>query len=342
MSLRELWDTVVLRDILGYIFPGAVTLLALAVLLTRPGVEEWSLLGTCSNRGLPGLFRLIEEHPLLLFAVGAASYAIGHLQIWIVEWLEKKLPIFDNGKLTLAFLCKNGMGEDYARAGLRLSDLSEASSFAQEPLIRCLQKCKEKRQKQLDSVLRFLCDSQRSDMKNDKIRKDAESQAEEIWRLCDRYVQHLDGDTHGMFMGWYYILWVLFSNLGMSALLLAASASTTFVEADDVPMVVIAFVVLLVLVVIAAVTSTPTAACQRVAHRILRTATRLGTVLLAAMCCAASLLRWPSPGAALMPLGIGALLLTRSSFFRRRFVDCTFPIFYAIFQAEKRSEAHEA
>jgi hypothetical protein len=48
---------------------------------------------------------------------------------------------------------------------------------------------------------------------------------------------------------------------------------------------------------------------------------------------------WPSPGAAQLPLGIGVLMVLHSSFFRQRFVECAFPIFYAIVQAEERPKA---
>jgi len=319
MSLRELWDTVVLRDILGYIFPGAVTLLALAVLLTRPGVDAWSMLGTCSNKGITGLFTTIEEHPLLLFPVSAASYAIGHLQVWIIEWLEneKKVPIWNNGKLALAFLRKERMGKDYARAGLRLSKLRETSGFADEPMMQHLSKANK-----------------------DEVREIAGRQAEEIWRLCDRYVLRKDKDMHGMFIGRHYVLAVLFTNLGISLIVISVCVLLVYLMYDPVAALLGACILTLLMILLAAtlLKQPPTRGEEKTASTKRSVIIGRLTILVATLLSGVSPFAWPVPGAALLPLGVGVLMVMRSSHFRKRFVECTFPIFYAIVQDEERTQ----
>lgn len=344
MSLRELWDTVVLRDILGYIFPGTVTLLALAVLLTRPGMDAWSMLGTCSNHGIMGLFTVIEQHPLLLFPVGAVAYAIGHLQTWIIERLEKKLPIWDNGKLALAFLPEERMGEDYARAGLRLSKLRKTRSFAQEPLIRYLQDAKKKVCDADACALRWLCDEQRDSDKEEQQRREAERQAKEIWRFCDRYVLHKNRDLHQMFMGRYYVLASLFTNLGFSLIALAVSALLVHLTEHPLEALLGACALIALMILLAAsLLEQPAARGAEKKPPTKRRATfGMLTIAAASLLCGLSPLWWPVPGASLLLLGIGVLMIVRSSYFRTRFVECTFPIFYAIVQGEERLKGGRA
>jgi len=322
MNLRDLWDNVVLRDILGYIFPGAVTLLALAILLTRPGSYPWRAFHACSNQGMTGLFRVFEEHPLLVFPVGAACYAIGHLQFWIIEWLEraKKVPTWDIGKLALAFLRKEGMGKDYARAGLRLSKLTQTSSFANEPMIQCLS-CSKKNEK----------------------REPAERQAEEVWRLCDRYVLHKDKDMHGMFIGRYYVLAMLFTNLGISLTVITACALLVYLRYDLVA--ALGGIVILILFPSAALhKQSPTLGAEKRAPSILGVPLWSFTIVGATILCASSpfVFVWPIPGAPVLCASVGVLMVMSSSHFRRRFVERTFPIFYAIVQAEERSKTQHA
>lgn len=97
-----------------------------------------------------------------------------------------------------------------------------------------------------------------------------------VFLLCDRYVLHKDRGLHDMFMGRYYVLAVLFSNLGLSGIL-------------------------------------------------------LGVCLLLSQWC---LHPMPAAIGGLACAVSGGLMLARSMYFRKRFIECTFPIFYAIVQAE--------
>jgi hypothetical protein len=305
MNLRDLWDNVVLRDVLGYIVPGIVTMFAIALLVG--GITGTTLPGWVTKAATTAGLSFLDTEGwrswrrwMAASLVVPLAYAIGHLQIWIIECLEEKVPCWNNGKLALDFLSNECMGDDYARAGLRLSKLREISSFAQEPLIQDLRDSTKRLRDRQACVLSLLCDKQRESAKKGT---EAERQAKEVWRLCDRYVLRKDRDIHSMFMGRYYILAAFFTNLGLSLIALAVSALLVYL------------------------TEYPLEALFGAA---------------ASLPCGLSPLWWPVPGASLLLLGIGVLMIMRSSYFRKRFVECTFPIFYAIVQAEEKSEAGQA
>ena len=109
--------------------------------------------------------------------------------------------------------------------------------------------------------------------------------AQYLFLLCDRYVLYKDRDLHSMFMGRYYVLAVLFTNLGLSSIMVALASLVVLPEASS-----------------------------------------LGFIS-----CAVG-----------VPAVFGLALLSRSRYFRGRFVECTFPIFYAMIQAEKRARHQQS
>ena len=192
MNLRGLWDTVVLRDVLGYTLPGVVTLSALGLLwLTRDGLQpDW-----CRYVHAAVAWKSLWWP--IVAAVLALGFVVGHLQIQIIGFFEHFVPGWNLGKLTLRYLSDPDevMGEAYCEAAAEFLHI-------EGELCKALTNCKPP---------------------DDSGRKDdnAKFQAKALWRLCDYYVLVRDSDSHATYMGRYYVLAVLFSNLGLSAILLA-------------------------------------------------------------------------------------------------------------------------
>jgi len=270
MNLRDLWDNVVLRDILGYIVPGLVTLFAIALLVGH--IAGTSLLEMVVQMAQSaGLGFLEGEHwlpwrPWLLWGLLVPlGYVLGHLQMWVADPFEARNRLCSNGMLALRFLQENGaMGVEY---------------------------CRLARQTMKVDHFEKLCDSLgRTDRSSSQSGEDAtgkqkwESTAGDLWRLCDRFVLVKNPNLHGMFMGRYYVLAVLFSNLGISGILLAICLLVSEWCLGPMP------------------------------------------ALVGGLSCAT----------------FAGLMLGRSMYFRKRFIECTFPIFYAIVQAEEKSEAGQA
>lgn len=183
-----------MRDVLGYTLPGVVTLLALALLWLASVAPEtngcWSqLLDVWKNFRWPIVAALL---PL--------GFVVGHLQVQIIRCFEERRPHVPGwvlGKLALRYLFDpdEKMCHAYREAALEL--------FDREGKLR-----------------EHLTDRNLSE---DLLQKDddAELSAKALWRLCDYYVLVQNANTHATYMGRYYVLAVLFSNLGLSAMVLA-------------------------------------------------------------------------------------------------------------------------
>jgi hypothetical protein len=213
MNLRELWDTVVLRDILGYIFPGCITLLAVALLLRDLEVADtWNALSVCHNRGLAGLILLLVERPGMLLVIGPLAYAVGYLQSWIADIFEGKFPCSNLGRLALRYL-RDERGErsyDYlagafAVFGVPSRDLPDP--VGDDPLSMLIWQAKAHPRNP-------------ASLNCSDCHEAARNQAYELWRLCDYYLMARVPDIHSMYAGRYYVLTVLFTNLGLSTILL--------------------------------------------------------------------------------------------------------------------------
>jgi hypothetical protein len=267
MNLRDLWDNVVLRDILGYIVPGLVTLFAIALPVAY--IARTSLLEIVVQMARSaGLGFLEGEHwlawrPWLLWAtLLPLAFVLGHLQAWGASFLEAKVRCWNHGRLSLRFLRDSGaMGYEYCKAAHREMPVEDFRRLCE-----------------------LLQPTGSGSESPDDDPKRSERTAADLWRLCDRFVLVKNPNLHGMFMGRYYVLLVLFLNLGISSILLAIC-------------------------------------------------------LLASKWCVAPM---PALIGGLACATFGVLMLARSTYFRKRFIECTFPIFYAIVQAEERSKAAQA
>jgi len=324
VNLRDLWDNVVLRDILGYIVPGAVTLYALLLLAaSRVPQAAGQVLDPLDAQA--GLLRLAWPHwfgPYPWLALGlatAAAYALGHLQAWIIDLLEKPIPSWNLGHLALRCLQEEDLGQQYAIAAfLKLRHMGQEQA-KQQPLLIWLSNSNHRCAKQAGK---------------------AEGQAEDLWRLCDRYALHHSANAHSMFMGRYYILAVYFSNLGLSNMLLGLVLLVTQPSSEPVTWGIVVSIVLC-LIGILWIDNRPSPCGDRDRYRLSQRLS-LGLVALAALLSLSGWVFLRDGGVALLLLGSGAVMVARSSYFRGRFVECTFPIFYAIVQGEERSKARQA
>jgi len=340
MNLRQLWDTAVLRDLLGYIFPGAVTLTALFLMGSSTVLQavDQSLDAVATQAGpfaLQWANWLISHAWLALALAGAVSYAIGLLQAWIIELLEKPIPSWNLGKLALVFLQREGLGDQYAQAGVE-QFYRKRKHGSLHPLVIHLSRNRKNASNQRAKRLALHSRDQRERVEQ----AERQRQAEELWRLCDRYVLHHSADAHAMFMGRYYILAVFFSNLGLSTLLLGVVILATGPCGDPLAWAVgLAIMMLLVGVLSIDNRSWP---CADTGRYCLSHGLALSFVAATVLLSLWGFFSLPHAGFAPLLLGSGAVMLARSSYFRRRFVECTFPIFYAIVQAEERSRGHQA
>lgn len=316
MSIRELWDTIVLRDILGYIFPGAVTLFALTLLVAG---FEWTTLHklVADIAGFIELDCLYQENwvrwrPWLVAAVFLPlSYVVGHVQIRIIEHFERRQP-WNLGGLALKFLEEDKMGLDYCDAALELLGPKQEHRFEEDPLMMWIREAKK----------------QRDEERKNKGGEERQKEAENLWRLCDRYVLKNDPHTHAMFMGRYYVLAVLFSNLGVSTVLLSACVLVLVFPAHvRIPAALVEVAVALSTLWLVhgqwPKLTEQFAGVFPIWFRLVMAGFLIvGVVLLS---------NWHHVcGVAVSLISGGAFLVHRSGYFRRRFVECTFPIFYAL------------
>ncbi|HUW12313.1 MAG TPA: hypothetical protein VM537_21485 [Anaerolineae bacterium] len=358
MNLRELWDTVVLRDILGYIFPGAVTLLAMALCIkAATGWHPVSLID-----GVVGYLHLRELAPFLappweawVFAASVVpiSYVLGHLQAWALEFAEERTPSWHLGRITLDYLIERGdFGETYANAACA-HFCKRGHKAGLHPLVLHLRGERRDREKRRQDQLSPLCEQQRSQEEAKQKQVQTQTEARELWRLCDRYVFDKDRDLHSMFMGRYYVLAVLFTNLGVSSIMLGFAGSALLLRLLNAnpagSQIAALWAVPLAAVVLGYLNKgkttrflSPQCGCE------LTRSVLAGAVFVAVVCLVRSLgvdgWNFLSSGCIVVgtPVALGMMLVRRSHYFRQRFVECTFPIFYAIVQGDKRSEAGQA
>ena len=270
MNLRDLWDNVILRDILGYIVPGLVTLFAIAVLLegiSGTTLPQWvTIAATKAGLGFLDAEGWTSRRPWVAASlVVPLAYTLGHLQAWIADYPEKQGQPWFTGSIALEHLQDNRLALAYYCAATRIFPSARSEDLRQSLL----------------TGLDYNANSAAADA------------AKGLFLLCDRYVLYKDRDLHSMFMGRYYILAVLFTNLGISSVLLGISLLG--------------------------------AAARFLRRAPLEAGTALALLLVLSML-----------------IAVGVLLLLRSRYFRGRFVECTFPIFYAIVQGEERSKARQA
>jgi hypothetical protein len=335
VNLRELWDTVVLRDILGYIFPGAITLLAVALLLDGTGIVDlWGSIGVCSNRGLIGLLQLLWKNPLALWLLAPLSYSAGYLQSWVADELEGKCACSNLGRMALAYLTDedNKRSYDYAAAALAVFGGPNgllSGTGAGSPLEEWIHYTQAARCRQ--------CASPPS---ADRYAP-ARDQAYELWRLCDYYLLEKAPDFHATYPGRYYVLTVLFTNLGLSAIFLGLSTllSTVLGPAESAERI------RAVLTVGALTWMAGLLAwwCQLEPPRWPTLGLRW---LVALELCAVAVLLALSKDAWWLfarwgPVVVGLALLARSVNYRKNFVERVFPMFYALTQAQAEQDAQE-
>jgi len=348
VNLRDLWDNVVLRDILGYIVPGLVTLFAVALLVE--GVTNWTLSDMVSLAARYAGLAFLDAEPwrpwqpwVAATLVLPLSYAIGHLQVSVADYVEKPARPWYTGSIALDHLKDNRLRLEYYSAAVKIlpavrsQDLRRALANGADDCSQCRNgdAAQDPRQTPLEGA-------------DDCRRCRTADAAKHLFLLCDRYVLHKDRDLHSIFMGRYYILGAFFTNLGVSSVLLGFSALVLLVRSCQISSLRLETVFVLG-VSLLALTSVwfrkGRADCARGAQsgagfRTLLL-TGLGLVLLLLI------LRYLEIDAkevfadALVlvvgPVGFGLALMWRSLYFRKRFVECTFPIFYAIVQEEERS-----
>ena len=337
MNLRELWDTVVLRDILGYIFPGSVTLLALSLLArTLTGVHPADPVSAVVNyldlRALSCQLGLPWQPWILAATAVPISYALGHLQAWAVDLIEDHVPLWNLGHIALSYLQENDLGDTYARAACARFFYAQRDRAGLHPLVVYVRKRKADRERQRRQGLDKLCEHERRRKEAKQRQVQTEGEAGDLWRLCDRYVFHEDRDIHSMFMGRYYVLAVLFSNLGLSLILLGLSVWASWFASDGATAAAVAVLVVAISIILGI--PRPQRHDGGASWATVAELCAFGVGATAAIgVCLGSVDR----ATALVPTASGVLLIWRSGYFRKRFVECTFPIFYAIVQEEERS-----
>jgi hypothetical protein len=222
-SIRDFWETVVLRDVLGYIVPGAVTLLAVGLLMLAlilmplaPRARHFVVAGV-----LHPLFvshkPWVCSYPWLAAAIVIPlCFVIGHVQGELVAFLGKHCVGWWNlGALALDFLTGDAKrGGDYANAALReLAGIDGAGDLVAV--------CAEQ-----PGRFRELCcylTQVGSNTERDDCLREAKQQARDLWYLCNHYVLNESPGLHAMWIGRYYVLAILFSNLFLSFVFLTVS-----------------------------------------------------------------------------------------------------------------------
>jgi len=336
MNLRDLWDNVVLRDILGYIVPGLVTLFAIALLVE--GVTNWTLSDMVTLAARYAGLAFLDAEPwrpwqpwVAASLVLPLSYAIGQLQVSVADYVEKPGRPWYTGTFALKCLKNDPLAVQYYDAATRVL-----------PAV-----CSAGLRKALSSGSKGRCSTGTAAQTANA------TAAGNLWRLCDRYVLIRGRDAHDMFMGRYYVLAAFFTNLGVSSVLLGFSALVLLVRSCQISSLRLEPVVVLGVSLLALRSvwfRKGRADCARGAQsgagfRTLLL-TGLGLMLLPSILqCLRIDTKEVFAGALVLvvgPVGFGLALMWRSFYFRKRFVECTFPIFYAIVQAEERSIAGQA
>jgi hypothetical protein len=236
-SIRDFWDTVVLRDVLGYIVPGAVTLVALALLLLPllvlpfGGRAPHFVIASVLPRLLASHKPWISAYPWVVAAIIIPlCFVIGHVQGQIVACLGRHwVPDWNLGHVALDSLREEmKRGGDYIDVALReLHGMHGAVDL----VARCAEKrgrfrelccyLKPFRWQRAEEERARQAQSTRKEPKG-KCEQEAEKQARDLWYLCNHYVLNESPHLHAMWIGRYYVLTILFSNLFLSFVLLTA------------------------------------------------------------------------------------------------------------------------
>ncbi|HUV73133.1 MAG TPA: hypothetical protein VMW79_02375 [Anaerolineae bacterium] len=215
-GISELWQTVVLRDILGYIVPGMVTLFAAALLFTGAGLTTpHVLIDMVVDFGALSEMQWQPWHPWLVVAVVVPlSFVVGHLQGELIAFLgQHSVPPWNLGALALKFLAEDAkVGGEYGKAALEALGGMYGKVNSQDP---CTQ-----RGGRFGELICRLDQSARKSADREDTQK-TEEQARDLWYLCNYYVLDKDPGIHATWLGRYYVLTILLSNLFLSAVFLA-------------------------------------------------------------------------------------------------------------------------
>lgn len=221
-SIRDLWETVVLRDVLGYIVPGAVTLLALALLVLPLAGRAPRLLIAGMLHPLMSRKPWICSYPWLVVAIVIPlCFVIGHIQGQLVAFLAGRhcFRRWNPRDLALDSL-KEEMkrGGEYVNAALR-------EVAGTEGAVNLVARCAEKpgRFRELCCCLNQVGSNTEKDdsVQQAQCGQEAKEQARDLWYLCNHYVLSESPSLHAMWIGRYYVLAILFSNLFVSFVLLS-------------------------------------------------------------------------------------------------------------------------
>ncbi len=328
MNLRELWDTVVLRESLGYIFPGCISLLAVALLLRDLEVVDiWNALGVCPNKGLAGLILLPVNKPWMLLVITPLAYTVGHLQSWIADVFEGKLPCSNLGTLALDYLMdeKNRRRYDYAGAAFQVLGVPPGrlpATTAHTSLRDWIKKVKDK---QSNGDTPRLCKDQ-CDHREEEAARD---QAYELWRLCDYYLIARAPKIHSVYAGRYYVLTVMFTDLGLSTTPLGLILIAPVIRSAPgyAPLTLALLGSMPVVLLLWCWPCRKPLRMPRFPSWYIQAWEGLFVVTLIGLSAHEPMLYrgW-------LPLALGLLLLDRSITYRKNFVERVFPIFYAVTQ----------
>jgi hypothetical protein len=191
-GISELWQTVVLRDILGYVVPGAVTLFAAALLIVGAGCTiPHVLIDLVVEFGALSEAHWLSWHPWLVIAsVVPLSFVVGHLQGELVAFLgEHCVPPWNLGELALKFLAKDAeVGGEYGTAALKL--LGGAYGKVD------LQAESAKRGGRFRELSCWLVQAAGRSSERENLREEAKKQARDLWcRKPRRSMRHGWADT---------------------------------------------------------------------------------------------------------------------------------------------------
>jgi hypothetical protein len=199
MNIRELWDTVVLRDVLGYTLPGAVMLLALALLIT-------AVAGTTPSGIMTEVTRILQiddvlsqnqwlpwQPRLLIVALLALSYVAGHAENEVRAEIVRRTRRGALGSIALRLFKDSATGGMYCQTALGMLDETDRDRF------------------------RDLCGTADPDPCQRQVEK-----ARGLFYWCNYYVHKEAPEIHATWVGRYYVLTALFGNLAFSTLALGA------------------------------------------------------------------------------------------------------------------------
>lgn len=319
-SIREFWEHIVLRDIAGYMAPGALTLCAFALLVSLAAGRGWWDFSwvICTT---------LARYPWLLLAAVLLAYLAGHAQIAPIDVIEKGEPSWARGYVAHQFLNEDEMGRDYCEA---------ASGALLAPAAR--------------HRYRALCASLGAGGHSGA---EHEERVGVLWRLCDHYVMRRAPDMHALYMGKFNVLYVLFTNISVSTFFLALGIVGLALRSYQVPVLETLLGFLVVAATLLGASTIMLIERRGFASKEARTQTRRALPALGALAFFGLLLAWcaaPAPrcsviaelaasgvgglaGLSLLSAGVGGLVfwfVYRAKVYQERFVRDAFMIFYAL------------